>query len=163
MFHVLNNVHKSSSRTTSYASVASALNAGHIYGPRVAGRSLKADRFFFFFFWVTNFNCGSTWKGLLVILTWTFIPENNNTSASWIFLSPHRIKRLAWMENTQKGLMDGAVLSSFQFFFKSPFQSFYIFLLTTDIFLISDNSFSCLPFLSVATTTQLKQWFTLGF
>lgn len=46
MFHVLNNVHKSSSGTTSHASVASALNAEDIYGPRLAGGSLKADRFF---------------------------------------------------------------------------------------------------------------------
>lgn len=78
MFHILNNVHKSSSRTTSYASVSCALNGEDIYEPRLAGRSLKADRFFFL--GDCNFSCGSTWKGLLVIITWMFIPKNNNTS-----------------------------------------------------------------------------------
>lgn len=72
----------------------------------------------------SNFSYGSIWKGLLVIFTWMFIPENNNTSAGCMFPSPQWIKGLAWMENTRKGLMDRAALSSFQGFVFITFSVF---------------------------------------
>lgn len=111
----------------------------------------------------SNFSCGSTWKGLLVIFTWMFIPENN-TSAGCMFLSPQWIKGLAWMENTRKGLMDRAALSSFQGFFLSPFQSFYVFLLTGDTFFKSLTSWNAchfwrLPRLPVTLTTSYQKSF----
>lgn len=133
MFHILNNVHKSSSRTTSYASVSCALNGEDIYEPRLAGRSLKADRFFF---WVTVILAVAPHeKGFLSLLLGCLFPKiTTHQIFHIIFHSPHWIKGLAWMENTRKGPMDRPALSSFHVFLTSFLVFLDVFLLTADTF-----------------------------